>query len=301
VAPDIFRNNRHSYELRNETGAAAMMTIETDEGYRSGLGWLPTMKDPKTMHDLDPGNGAFSKAFGVNMGVGPWLGTPEGANLMKKFGAGIPWLGNITVVATRTDIPWDAYGKTVCDVGAGPGAVMLEVKKKYPHLKVICQELEAMVPAIKGTFAELPEDLEDGSVEIQVHDYFTPQTTDADVYWLRGVIRDYQDEVSQKILENLRCALERNLKARILVNELIIPSLITPASAPDQPAADNLPPSQSAYPDTCHMMQLSTMILMGGKERTFADLAKIGEAAGLKVVKFHQLRMFTGTIEFGLA
>jgi hypothetical protein len=107
--------------------------------------------------------------------------------------------------------------------------------------------------------------------------------------------------VSQKILEHLRGALERNPKSRILVNELIIPSLITPASAADQPAADNLPPSQSAYPDTCHMMQLSTMILMGGKERTFADLVKIGEAAGLKVVKFHQLRMFTGTIEFGLA
>lgn len=28
VAPDVFRNNRHSYELRSETGAAEMMLIE---------------------------------------------------------------------------------------------------------------------------------------------------------------------------------------------------------------------------------------------------------------------------------
>lgn len=28
VAPDIFRNNRHSYELRSETGAAPMVLIE---------------------------------------------------------------------------------------------------------------------------------------------------------------------------------------------------------------------------------------------------------------------------------
>ena len=28
VAPDVFRNNRHSYELRAETGAAEMMLIE---------------------------------------------------------------------------------------------------------------------------------------------------------------------------------------------------------------------------------------------------------------------------------
>jgi hypothetical protein len=49
------------------------------------------------------------------------------------------------------------------------------------------------------------------------------------------------------------------------------------------------------------MMQLSTMVLMGGKERTFADIVRIGEKAGLRVSKFHQFRMFTGTIEFELA
>jgi hypothetical protein len=49
------------------------------------------------------------------------------------------------------------------------------------------------------------------------------------------------------------------------------------------------------------MMQINTMGLMGGKERTYSDIVKIGEAAGLKVSRFHQLRMFTGTIEFELA
>lgn len=87
----------------------------------------------------------------------------------------------------------------------------------------------------------------------------------------------------------------------MLVNELIIPSLITPSSSPDTPASEHLPSMQSGYPKTCHMMQLSTMVLMGGKERTFRDIVKIGEAAGLKVSRFHQFRMFTGTIEFELA
>ena len=48
------------------------------------------------------------------------------------------------------------------------------------------------------------------------------------------------------------------------------------------------------------MMQLSTMFLMGGKKRTFGDIVKIGRAAGLRVGKFHQFRMYTGTIEFEL-
>ena len=113
--------------------------------------------------------------------------------------------------------------------------------------------------------------------------------------------RDYPDDVAQKIFESLRPALEKNPKAKILVNELIIPSFITPVEKPNIPASECLPPSQSGYPETCHMMQINTMALMGGKERTYSDIVKIGKAAGLKVSKFHQLRMFTGTIEFELA
>jgi hypothetical protein len=150
VAPNVFRNNRHSYELRKETGAANMMLIETNEGYQAGLGWLPVMKDPKRMHEHDPAKGAFAHAFGTDMGVLPWLGTPEGANLLNNFSLGVPWLSSITVVATRTDLPWDTYGQTVCDVGAGPGSVMLEVHKKYPNLRLICQELEGMIPVMKS-------------------------------------------------------------------------------------------------------------------------------------------------------
>jgi len=107
------------------------------------------MKSPERMHEIDPGKGAFAQAFGVDIGVLPWLGTPQGAELGHKFSIGVPWLSSITAVATRTDLPWDSYGTTVCDVGCGPGSVMLEVKKMHPHLKIICQDLEPMMPVIK--------------------------------------------------------------------------------------------------------------------------------------------------------
>lgn len=107
------------------------------------------MKSPDIMHEIDPGKGAFAQAFGVDIGVLPWLGTPEGASLGRKFSIGVPWLSGITVVATKTDLPWDSYGATVCDVGCGPGSVMLDVKKKHPHLRIVCQDLEPMIPVIK--------------------------------------------------------------------------------------------------------------------------------------------------------
>ena len=111
------------------------------------------MKSPETMHEIDPAKGAFAQAFGIDMGVLPYLGTPEGATLAHRFSVGVPWLSSITVVATRTDLPWDAYGKTICDVGCGPGNVMLEVKKRHTNLKIICQDLEAMVPVINDVSA----------------------------------------------------------------------------------------------------------------------------------------------------
>lgn len=149
VRPDVFRNNRHSYELRSETGANSMMLIETEEGYQAGLGWVPVMKDPAKMHEIDPSKSAFSEAFNVDLGVIPWLSTPQGAERMEKWATGVPWLSSITVVATRTDLPWDSYGATLCDVGCGPGSVSLEVKKKYPHLNIVCQDLEPMLPMIR--------------------------------------------------------------------------------------------------------------------------------------------------------
>lgn len=112
--------------------------------------------------------------------------------------------------------------------------------------------------------------------------------------------RDYEDHVSAKILAQLIPALRKNPKAKVLVNELIVPTLLTPSTSTDTPASRRLPAAQSGYPSTCHMMSLSTMVLMGGKERTFGDIVKIGESAGLKFSRFHQFRMFTGTVEFEL-
>lgn len=113
--------------------------------------------------------------------------------------------------------------------------------------------------------------------------------------------RDYEDDVAVKILAQLIPALRKNPKAKVLVNELIVPTLITPSASTDAPASRRLPAAQSGYPTTCHMMSLSTMALMGGKERTFGDIVKIGLRAGLKLSRFHQFRMFTGTVEFELA
>ncbi len=130
-----------------------MTLFRTQEGYRSGPGWLQIMKDPKRMHSIDAKDGAFADVYtGGKQGVLEYIGTPDGATCLNNMTVGVPWMSTITVAATRSDLQWDKYGKTVCDVGAGLGSVMLEVKNKFPHLNVICQELEPMIPVMEQVF-----------------------------------------------------------------------------------------------------------------------------------------------------
>lgn len=105
------------------------------------------MKDPQRMHSIDAKDGAFAEVFGK--GVLEYIFTPEGATCMTNMTVGVPWMSTITVAATRSDLPWDSYGSTVCDVGAGLGSVMLEVKKTFPSLNVVCQELQHMIPVMQ--------------------------------------------------------------------------------------------------------------------------------------------------------
>ncbi|OQV09306.1 hypothetical protein CLAIMM_13440 [Cladophialophora immunda] len=314
VAPDMFRNNRHSMELRSGNGARECCLLEVQDAYKAGPAWLTVMKDPKRMHSIDAKDGAFAEVFGK--GVLEYIFTPEGSNCMTNMTVGVPWMSTITVAATRSDLPWDSYGTTVCDVGAGLGSVMLEVKKKFPSLNVICQELEHMIPVMKKachpylrpyatdrlaqTFEGYEKEMERGEVILEAHDYFTPQKTVADVYWLRGVIREYEDDVAAKVLAMLKPALKKNRKARVIVNELFIPRLVASKETANQTASRNNSRQQSGWPMVTQMQQLGGQQLFSGKERTFEDIRKIGEMAGLRFVKYHRFRMFTGAAEFEL-
>ncbi|EXJ68174.1 uncharacterized protein A1O5_08789 [Cladophialophora psammophila CBS 110553] len=186
VAPDVFRNNRHSTELISGNGARECCLLETHDAYKAGPAWLTIMKDPKRMHSIDAKDGAFAEVFGKS--VLEYIFTPEGATCMTNMTVGVPWMSTITVAATCFDLPWDSYGSTICDVGAGLGSVMLEVKKTFPSLNVICQELEHMIPVLQKTFEGYESEMERGEIKLEVHDYFTPQETVAEVYWLRGVM-----------------------------------------------------------------------------------------------------------------
>ena len=116
---------------------------------------------------------------------------------------------------------------------------------------------------------------------------------------MRGVLREYSDEDASKPLAAIVPALKKNPAARLLINEIILPTLVISDtdSKNNKPVSDYIPSQQSSCVDMAHMMTMNTWTMFGGKERTFEEMKSVIEKAGLRIDKFYKFRTFTVMIE----
>ena len=98
------------------------------------------------------------------------------------------------------------------------------------------------------------------------------QNTDALIYYLRHILRDYSDPVSLTILSNIRPALT-DPDARVLIAEQLNPDISTSASTN---TTGGPLPLYAAFKDF-------SMLSIGGKERSLPQFAALADAAGLRV------------------
>ncbi|KAI8632435.1 S-adenosyl-L-methionine-dependent methyltransferase [Xylariaceae sp. FL1651] len=150
---------------------------------------------------------------------------------------------------------WASLGlATVVDVGGSQSAIGYSLKKQFPTLRVIVQDLPEVPATTKAPLAaggaEEGSDLAD--VSPQSHGMFTTQTLQgAEVYLFRLVLHDWPDNLCLTILRQLIPALEPG--AKTLINDLIIPS------------AGSLPPYHDRQ---IRCQDLAMLALFTSKERS---------------------------------
>jgi len=162
-----------------------------------------------------------------------------------------------TIVVTCGAFDWDGVEKVV-DVGGGNGQCSAAIASAYPGIKCIVQDL---VP---------PPSCPD-NVEYEEHDFFTPQpVTDADVYLLRNVLREWSDPYAVQILQQIVPAMKDG--AKILVVDHVLPE---PGTEP------------KVMEKAVRAVDLSVMQMLAGKERSGDDWEKLVKEADarLSVVK----------------
>lgn len=103
-------------------------------------------------------------------------------------------------------------------MGGSQGYVSFAVAEKFPKLKFIVQDTAGM--RTSSTIAKVPDELVD-RVSLTTHDFFTPQTVDAQVYFFRWIFHGFSEKYCIMILRALIPALKKG--ARIVINDGTLP------------------------------------------------------------------------------
>ena len=224
----------------------AMAVMMGDEHYHA---WGDLLESVRT------GQTAFDRLYGKP--IFEYLGErPEQA---RVFDAAMT-----SIHGRETQAVLDAYDLSdvgvLADVGGGNGTNLIGVLGRYPEMR--------------GVLFDLPHVVERASVnleraglsdrcEVVGGDFFGSIPVEADAYFLRHIIHDWDDEKAGLILRNIRSSMPEG--ARLIVVEHVLPP-------GDEPSFGKL-------------LDLNMLLLPGGVERTAEEFRRLYEAAGFRLTR----------------
>src|SRR5579871_2402697 len=215
------------------------------------------------LHTVRTGQTAFERAHG--MGLFEFLSRhPEEADLFNKGMAGNS-PAHARVVAAACDF---SQARVVVDVAGGRGRLLATILALNPHLRGILFDLPHVV-------ADARQLIEEAGVADRCQwiggDFFKSVPADGDVYILRNIIHDWDDDQAVAILSTCRRAMSDH--ARLILIERYV--------------ADN--PREAPL---VHHADLEIMVNVGGVERTTDEYAALLARGGFRL---------SGTIPLGRA
>lgn len=147
----------------------------------------------------------------------------------------------------------------VVDVGGGRGGLLVAVLERYPTVEAaLYEQPQVLAEPTDLTRAGLLE-----RVECLSGDFFEAVPVGFDLYFMKRIIHDWDDERAVRILRN--CARAMPPGSRVAVADAVM----LPGNDPD--------PNKT--------LDLSIMALTPGKERTEAGFATLFAAAGLRLTR----------------
>lgn len=151
-------------------------------------------------------------------------------------------------------------GALIVDVGGGKGALVAGILRSNPSLRGIVCDLAAGLAETPQYLAGL--DVADRCSVVEA-DFFKSVPSGGDVYLLKQIIHDWDDQHAATILSVCRRAMSAG--ARIMIVERVLPSRVT-----DDPS--HLNPV---------MTDLQMMVQLGGRERTLEEYKHLLAGASL--------------------
>jgi hypothetical protein len=154
--------------------------------------------------------------------------------------------------------------RTVVDVGGGNGALLLGVLRAHPQMQGILFDL---AQGLAGAEERLVAAGVADRVTIQEGSFFETVPSGGDLYMLKSIVHDWDDDRALAILQSCRRAM--NARATLVLLERKLPERI---QNPDD--------ALLAVMGDMHMM-----VVLGGKERTTNEYQELLARAGLSMTR----------------
>src|SRR5579863_8731006 len=151
--------------------------------------------------------------------------------------------------------------KKVVDIGGGFGHLAVALVTKYPHLHGAVLDMPDLIPVAKAKFPVTDAGIA-SRLEYMGGDMFE-SVPPADVYVMKHIIHDWDDERCIRLLKNCHQAMQGD--GRVICVDAILPPLGDTVGTPAK------------------LLDLAMMALIPGKERTRAQWEALYHAAGFRI------------------
>ncbi|KAF7341413.1 S-adenosyl-L-methionine-dependent methyltransferase [Mycena venus] len=265
TGPETFSNNRTSAALINNHALTNYIDLYGGESYASSQHLIEAFKDDSLALE----RAAFTQEKIYNPeGKTYWDYNDENSERHDMFATAMAGSAQTNLWALLNDYPWGKLGTaTVVDVGGGIGSLSLPLLKKYEDLSVVIQDRESVIAQAENHWkTNYSTAIEDQRAVFQVADFFQRnKVCGAEVYMLRYIMDDWNDDACVKILSAIKA------------------STLSIAPKP-------LLPNYGQPQRFIHCRDLNMMSLINGTERTVTEMTHVIESAGLVVEKIWECR-----------
>ena len=219
------------------------------------------------MHSVKTGEIAFDNFFGVDI----WKyfqQNPEDGAVFQNSMSGVTAATNEQI---RSAYDFSPFG-TIVDVGGGHGGLITSVLQTNPKAKGILFDAPEVIEAARPKLetAGLAD-----RCEAVAGDFFKAVPPGGDLYMMKWIIHDWNDDQAITILRNCRNQMKPG--SRLIIFDSVVP--------------------ETNEPDFSKFFDLNMLVMTGGKERTKKEFAQILDAAGFKLLRVIPTEVPTSIVE----
>jgi hypothetical protein len=150
----------------------------------------------------------------------------------------------------------------VVDVGGGQGSVVAAILQRYPNMRGVLFDLDYVVRAAKPYLESMGLGKR---CDIVAGSFFETVPEGGDVYVMKNIIHDWDDDRCLAILGNIRAALKGRPSGKVVLFEMVV--------------------SEGNEPHMAKLADIEMLALPGGRERTESEYRNLFSRAGFRLVR----------------